>query len=136
MNLTFLNLATEVELVGEDPDKTFARVRETLTRMGIAVVTEDDPPVKSLTQSCYILHKRGRYFIMHYKMMRYLNGGRNRVVQADVDLTATVAQFLNNWGMVNVIRWPAVRQPFYGLTVVKFADIKNWELIPKCTLGQ
>ncbi|AUR97725.1 translational regulator [Vibrio phage 1.244.A._10N.261.54.C3] len=128
-NLSFLDLATHITLCGDDPDKTFARVRETLTRMGIA---KDN----ALTQSCYILHKRGKYYIMHYKMMRYLNGGDNTVEQRDVDITATIAGFLSNWGMVKVTKYPAVFAPNYDLTVVKYSDINNWTLEPKCVLGQ
>ncbi|CAM0009004.1 translation repressor [Vibrio phage K369] len=132
-NASFYVLGTKISLVGDDPDKTFARVRETLTRIGIA---NDKVDPKTLTQSCHILHKRGEYYIMHYKMMRHLNGGENRVNQGDVNLTATVASFLENWGMVSVDKWPAVREPFYGLTVVKFAEVGEWNLVAKCTLGQ
>ncbi|CAL9977238.1 translation repressor [Vibrio phage K469] len=132
-NLAHLSPATEVKLKGDDPDKTFARIRETLTRIGIAN-REEDP--HRLTQSCYLLHKRGRYYIMHYKMIRHINGGADRTTQEDVNLTLTVATFLENWNMVDIIKKPAEYQPFYGLTVVKFADAGNWTLEPKCTLGQ
>lgn len=128
---SFLGLATKIELVGDDKDKVFARVRESLTRIGLAIKNEG-----VLTQSCYILHKRGEYYIMHYKMMRHLNGGPNRVTQDDVNLTHTVAKFLQNWNMVEIVQAPAIHQPYYGITVVKYRDRENWHLVSKCTLGQ
>ena len=89
--------ADMLEITLNEPDD-FLKVRETLTRIGIASRKE-----KKLFQSCHILHKQGRYFIVHFKELFLLDGKKATLEEADVARRNTIATLLSDWGLVNII---------------------------------
>lgn len=124
-----LSKMTEIEL--SEPDD-FLKVRETLTRIGIPSKTEN-----VLTQSCHILHKRGRYYVAHFKEMLLLDGKEVDFSEEDVARKNHVVTLLEKWGLVKVLsnhqRDSHEQTP---VTVIMFDDKKNWTLKSKYTVGK
>lgn len=115
----------------------FLVVKETLTRIGVAVTREDS---QTLYQRAHILHKKGRYFIVHYKQMYLLDGHLNDTVFAEEDQLAvnTIASMLEAWGLVRVVhpsRFAETLKPM-TLMVLTFDQKPNWKLVPKYTIGK
>lgn len=116
----------------EDP-KNFHLVRETLTRMGIASSRE-----KTLYQSCHILHKRGRYAIVHFKELFLLDGKKADFTEEDRKRRNTIAFNLQNYGLLQVIDQKKIadKLPPNSLTVIRFAEKKDWNLQSKYSIGK
>ena len=120
-----------LEVTLNEPDD-FLKVRETLTRIGIASRKD-----KKLFQSCHILHKQGRYFIVHFKELFLLDGKKATLEEGDVARRNTITQLLSDWGLVNIIDKSKVedKAPLRQIKVVSFREKNEWELCPKYNIG-
>ena len=130
-NLTEWTPSSMLEVVLNEPDD-FLKVRETLTRIGVASRKD-----KKLYQSCHILHKQGRYFIVHFKELFLLDGKPSNLVQNDIERRNTIATLLADWGLVSIVT-PANAQPLAPLRQIKvipFKEKNQWELCPKYNIG-
>ena len=126
----FQGLGVEIELKTEDD---FLKVRETLTRMGVSSRKE-----KKLYQSCHILHKRGRYAIMHFKELFELDGLESNISDNDIGRRNAVAKLLDEWGLVKVIDEFEEDEPMSTVSQIKIISHKDkddWELVPKYHIG-
>ena len=126
----FQGLGVEIKLNSEDD---FLKVRETLTRMGVSSRKE-----KKLYQSCHILHKRGRYAIMHFKELFELDGLDSNISDNDVGRRNAIAKLLDEWGLLKVIEEFEDDEPMATVSQIKiisYKDKDDWELIPKYHIG-
>lgn len=124
-----LNGMVEVELLGEEG---FRKVKETLTRIGLASRTE-----KVLTQSAHILHRQGRYYICHFKELLALDGLRTDLSESDIARRNRIVQMLAEWGLVKVFD-ATMLEPMGSpnvVKVIKYADKDEWDLRTKYTIG-
>lgn len=122
-----------VEVVLAKPDD-FLKVKETLTRIGISSKTE-----KKLYQSCHILHKRGKYYIVHFKELFALDGLPSDFSESDVQRRNTIAKLLEEWGLLKLVASERVIAASGGLAQIKIIPHKekgDWELIPKYHIGK
>lgn len=123
--------ADMLEVTLNEPDD-FLKVRETLTRIGIASRKE-----KKLFQSCHILHKQGRYFIVHFKELFLLDGKKATLEEGDVARRNTIATLLSDWGLINIMNNSMAKDkaPLRQIKVVSFREKTEWELCPKYNIG-
>jgi hypothetical protein len=123
-------LMVEVQL--NEPDD-FLKVRETLTRIGVASRKE-----KTLYQSCHILHKQGRYFIVHFKELFALDGKHANLTKNDVERRNRITQLLSDWGLINVVKEDsiAVAAPLNQIKVLSFKEKGEWSLETKYNIGK
>ena len=115
-----------------EPDN-FLKVRETLTRIGIASRKD-----KKLYQSCHILHKQGRYYIVHFKELFALDGKESNITANDVERRNTIAGLLQDWGLLKVLD-ASKADPKASLSQIKVVSHKEkeeWELVPKYNIGK
>lgn len=120
-----------LEVVLPEPDN-FLKVRETLTRIGIASRKD-----KTLYQSCHILHKQGRYFIVHFKELFALDGKEANISMSDVERRNTIANLLQDWGLLKVSN-PAQAERVTSLSQIKivaFKEKNDWNLVAKYSIG-
>lgn len=120
-----------LEVTLPEPDN-FLKVRETLTRIGVASKKD-----KILYQSCHILHKQGRYFIVHFKELFALDGKEANLSINDIERRNTIANLLADWGLLKV-SVPANAEPQASLSQIKVVSYKEkheWELVAKYTIG-
>ena len=119
-----------LEVVLGEPDD-FLKVRETLTRIGVASRKD-----KKLFQSCHILHKQGRYFIVHFKELFMLDGKKANLEHNDVQRRNTIATLLSDWGLVDINNSVELEcAPLRQIKIIPFKDKTNWELCPKYNIG-
>lgn len=120
----------EVTLVQPDD---FLKVRETLTRIGVASKKE-----KVLYQSCHILHKQGRYFIVHFKELFALDGKQADLIDNDIERRNTIAKLLSDWGLIKIIDPAVIREqaPLSQIKVIAFKEKHEWELQTKYNIGK
>ena len=121
-----------LEVLLPEPDN-FLKIRETLTRIGIASRKE-----QKLYQSCHILHKQGRYFIVHFKELFALDGKESNITSNDVERRNTVAGLLQDWGLLKILS-AAKAEPKVSLSqikVVAYKEKNEWELVPKYNIGK
>jgi hypothetical protein len=121
----------EVKLKREDD---FLKVKETLTRIGISSRKD-----KILYQSCHILHKRGKYYIVHFKELFALDGKNTDFEDNDVGRRNTIAKLLAEWGLVEIVNKDAVEFPCAPLSQIKIIshkEKKEWQLITKYNIGK
>ena len=130
-NLVSWTPADMLEVTLNEPDD-FLKVRETLTRMGVASRKE-----QKLFQSCHILHKQGRYFLVHFKELFLLDGKKSNLETSDLERRNTIAQLLSDWGLVNIVNKSACedKAPLRQIKIVSFRDKSTWELCPKYNIG-
>ncbi len=125
------DIMLEVRL--NEPDD-FLKVKETLTRIGIP-----SNPAKGniLSQSCHILHKQGRYFIVHFKELFILDGKPNNLLYNDIQRRNTITTLLSDWGLVSIIDRSLCedRAPLKQIKIIPFADKRKWTLSPKYNIG-
>ena len=120
-----------VEILLSEPDD-FLKVRETLTRIGVASRKE-----KKLYQSCHILHKQGRYFIVHFKELFALDGKRANLSVNDVQRRNRIIQLLSDWGLVTtVVDEPLDIAPLNQIKVISYKEKGNWTLETKYNIGK
>ena len=120
----------EVQL--KEPDD-FLKVRETLTRIGVASRKD-----KKLFQSCHILHKQGRYFIVHFKELFALDGKEANLTDNDVERRNTIAQLLADWGLIAIINATVAEKkaPLSQIKVLSFKEKGEWDLQAKYNIGK
>ena len=119
-----------VEILLSEPDD-FLKVRETLTRIGVASRKE-----KKLYQSCHILHKQGKYFIVHFKELFALDGKRANLSVNDVQRRNRIIQLLSDWGLVTtVVDEPLDIAPLNQIKVISYKEKGNWTLETKYNIG-
>ena len=123
--------ADMLEVTLNEPDD-FLKVRETLTRMGVASRKE-----QKLFQSCHILHKQGRYFLVHFKELFLLDGKKSNLEKSDLERRNTIAQLLSDWGLVNIVNKSACEEkaPLRQIKIVSFREKSDWDLCPKYNIG-
>lgn len=124
--------AMMLEITLNEPDD-FLKVRETLTRIGVASRKE----VNSLYQSCHILHKQGRYFIVHFKELFLLDGKPSNLTQNDVDRRNTITTLLSDWGLVQIVDslQCQTKAPLRQIKIISHKEKANWQLHPKYNIG-
>lgn len=118
--------------IGEEED--FLKIKETLTRIGVASRKE-----KKLYQSCHILHKQGKYYIVHFKELFALDGKPSNFTDEDKGRRNTIAQLLEEWGLVKVVDENMVKEPKTPLSQIKILphkEKKDWELVAKYNIGR
>ena len=120
-----------LEVTLAEPDD-FLKVKETLTRIGIASRRDN-----KLYQSCHILHKQGRYFIVHFKELFMLDGKKSNLELSDVQRRNTIATLLQDWGLVQIENKEVAKDcaPMRQIKIIGFKDKHNWELCPKYNIG-
>lgn len=131
MDDIFQGKGVEVLLRKED---NFLKIRETLTRIGIASKTE-----KKLYQSCHILHKQGRYAIVHFKELFMLDGKSSTFSDEDKGRRNVIADLLEEWGLVKIVDPGSCQEPTVKLNQVKIISFKeknNWTLVSKYQVGK
>ena len=121
-----------LEVSLKEPDD-FLKVRETLTRIGVASRKD-----KKLFQSCHILHKQGRYFIVHFKELFALDGKHSNLSDNDIERRNTIAQLLSDWGLISIINPDnaTAKAPLSQIKVISFKDKNNWTLETKYNIGK
>ena len=120
-----------VEILLSEPDD-FLKVRETLTRIGVASRKE-----QKLYQSCHILHKQGKYYIVHFKELFALDGKRANLSVNDVQRRNRIIQLLSDWGLVTtLIDEPLDIAPLNQIKVISYKDKGNWTLETKYNIGK
>lgn len=118
--------------LGEKDD--FLKVRETLTRIGVASKKE-----KILYQSCHILHKQGKYYIVHFKELFSLDGKTTDLTENDIARRNTVTNLLEDWELVKIVNKDQTVEPTVSLSQVKILSHKeknDWQLVPKYNIGK
>lgn len=127
-----VDLSTFIEITLQKPDD-FNKIRETLSRIGVA--SQDE---KILYQSCHILHKRGKYYITHFKEMFLLDGKPSNLSETDIARRNTIAKLLEEWGLCVIINKAALEPvaPVQHIRILTFKDKPDWKLVPKYTIGK
>ena len=130
-NLTEWTPNSMLEVVLNEPDD-FLKVRETLTRIGVASRKD-----KKLYQSCHILHKEGRYFIVHFKELFLLDGKKSDLEESDIARRNTIAQLMSDWGLITIDGNTKLDPlaPLRQIKIISFKDKDDWELCPKYNIG-
>ena len=121
-----------VEVVLSEPDD-FLKVRETLTRIGVASRKE-----KKLYQSCHILHKQGKYYLVHFKELFALDGKRANLTVNDVQRRNRIVQLLADWGLIEIVNVDTISDiaPLNQIKVLSFKDKGDWILETKYNIGR
>ena len=122
------DLMLEVTLTESDD---FLKVRETLSRIGVASRKE-----KKLYQSCHILHKQGRYFIVHFKELFALDGKPTNISTNDLERRNTIAGLLEDWELVKIIGNSDSKAPLSQIKVLSYKEKDEWELETKYSIGK
>jgi len=115
-------------------DDDFLKVKETLTRIGVSSRREN-----KLYQSCHILHKRGKYYIVHFKELFALDGLPTDISETDLGRRNAIANLLDEWELLEVVDIEKTENPRVSLAQIKilsYNDKKDWELIPKYHIGR
>jgi hypothetical protein len=122
--------ADMLEVILDEPDD-FLKVRETLTRIGVASRKE-----KKLFQSCHILHKQGRYFIVHFKELFLLDGKKSNLELNDIQRRNTITTLLSDWGLIKLaVAAQLDCAPLRQIKIIPFKEKNEWELCPKYNIG-
>ena len=121
-----------VEVSLSEPDD-FLKVRETLTRIGVASRKE-----RKLYQSCHILHKQGRYYIVHFKELFALDGKKTNLTLNDVQRRNRIVQLLSDWGLITIVDQTKIEDvaPLNQIKVLSFKDKDEWTLESKYNIGR
>ena len=121
-----------IEVLLSEPDD-FLKVRETLTRIGVASRKE-----KKLYQSCHILHKQGKYFIVHFKELFALDGKFANLTINDVQRRNRITRLLSDWGLISVIKEESIQDiaPLNQIKVLPYKDKNEWKLEQKYNIGK
>jgi len=133
-NERYIDLETTdlLEVVLQKPDD-FLKVRETLTRIGVSSRAE-----KKLWQSCHILHKKGKYYIVHFKEMFALDELPTSINTEDIGRRNTIACLLEEWGLVKIVDKAKItdKVPLNKIKILPFKEKGEWELCPKYHIGR
>lgn len=126
-----LNELLEVTL---KDDQAFLKIKETLTRIGVSSKKE-----KKLYQSCHILHKRGKYYIVHFKELFLLDGLAANIDETDIGRRNTIAKLLEEWNLLTVVdkdKVNCILTPINQIKIIPFKEKTEWELCPKYHIGK
>lgn len=125
-----------LEVTLEKPDD-FLKVKETLTRIGIASKKVSANGLYTLTQSCHLLHKKGKYYIVHFKELFQLDGRESDLTISDVERRNLVASLLVEWGLVKLPHGSSItmKAPMSAVRIVPHKEKGNWNLVAKYTIG-
>lgn len=127
--MSILESLVEVSL-GDQED--FLKIRETLTRIGVASKKD-----KKLYQSCHILHKQGKYYIVHFKELFKLDGKNSDFSENDRARRNTIVNLLREWGLIDVIRKDEYDDaPISQIKIISHKEKNDWELVPKYNIGR
>ena len=121
----------EVSLNEQDD---FLKVRETLTRIGVSSRKE-----KVLYQSCHILHKQGRYYIVHFKELFALDGKPSNITENDIQRRNAIADLLEEWGLIKILNPKLLEDnmaPLHQIKIISFKEKDDWELIAEYNIGK
>lgn len=128
-----VDLSTFVEVKLNEQDD-FLKVRETLTRIGVSSRKE-----RVLYQSCHILHKQGRYYIVHFKELFALDGKPANISENDVQRRNAIANLLEEWGLVTILN-PKIMEdniaPIHQIKIISYREKYDWDLISKYNIGK
>ena len=130
MNTISVDDLVEIELAN---DEDFLKVRETLTRIGVSSRKEN-----KLYQSCHILHKRGKYYIVHFKELFALDGLPTDITDNDVARRNAIVGLLEEWELLEIVDHESCQEPIAPLNQIKiisYKDKDDWELVPKYHIG-
>jgi hypothetical protein len=121
-----------LEVTLPEPDN-FLKVRETLTRIGIASKKDN-----TLYQSCHILHKQGRYFIVHFKELFALDGKESNITSNDIERRNAIATLLQDWDLLKIVdsKKAEIKASLSQIKVVSYKEKSQWELVPKYNIGK
>ena len=128
-----VDLSKFVEIVLTEQDD-FLKVRETLTRIGVSSRKE-----KVLYQSCHILHKQGKYYIVHFKELFALDGKPSNISENDIQRRNAIAVLLEEWGLVKIINSNILTDniaPLHQIKIISFKEKDEWDLIAKYNIGK
>ena len=121
-----------LEITLKQPDD-FLKIRETLSRMGVASRKD-----KTLFQSCHILHKQGKYYIVHFKELFALDGKKSTLTQNDIQRRNTISLLLQDWNLIDIVKKEATedKAPLSQIKVLPFKEKKEWTLSAKYNIGK
>jgi hypothetical protein len=133
MSDIFKGVGVEITLKDED---AFLKVRETLTRIGVSSRKE-----KVLYQSCHILHKQGRYVILHFKELFALDGKPSTISENDIQRRNAIVNLLEEWGLLKIMKDEKEKiqhnlAPLHQIKIISFKEKDDWKLISKYTIGK
>ena len=117
--------------VGLNEPDDFLKVRETLSRMGVASRKE-----RKLYQSCHILHKQGKYYIVHFKVVFALDGKQTNLTENDIARRNTISNLLKDWGLISIMGDSSNVAPLSQIKVLSFREKDEWELCTKYNIGK
>tara|TARA_Y100000746_G_C15202533_1_gene325990 strand:+ start:214 stop:618 length:405 start_codon:yes stop_codon:yes gene_type:complete len=117
--------------VGLNEPDDFLKVRETLSRMGVASRKD-----RKLYQSCHILHKQGKYYIVHFKELFALDGKQTNLTENDIARRNTISNLLKDWGLVSIMGDSSNVAPLSQIKVLSFREKDDWELCTKYNIGK
>ncbi len=129
-----INITDLVEVTLNENDD-FLKVRETLTRIGVASKKD-----QTLYQSCHILHKRGQYYIVHFKELFALDGKPTDITENDLSRRNAIAKLLQDWGLITVVRKVQIETPvpifLSQIKILSHKEKDDWQLVPKYNIGK
>jgi hypothetical protein len=129
-----VNLNDLIEVTLNEKDD-FLKVRETLTRIGVASKKE-----QILYQSCHILHKRGQYYVVHFKELFALDGKPTDITESDLARRNAIANLLEDWGLVKLVnaKQTEVPEPIFlsQIKIISHKEKNDWQLVPKYNIGK
>ena len=130
--ITSWSASDMLEVTISQPDD-FLKIRETLTRIGVASRKD-----KTLYQSCHILHKQGKYYITHFKELFALDGKKSTLVENDIQRRNTIALLLQDWSLVAIVDTKKVEEkaPLSQIKVLPFKEKNEWNLTAKYNIGK
>jgi hypothetical protein len=127
-----INSLIEVTLNEQDD---FLKVRETLTRIGVASKKDN-----ILYQSCHILHKQGKYYIVHFKELFALDGKPTDITENDISRRNAIAKLLDDWELVTIVNLEQIENPppipISQIKIISHKEKRDWELVPKYNIGK
>jgi len=119
-----------LEIILNEPDD-FLKIKETLTRIGVASKKE-----KKLFQSCHILHKQGRYFIVHFKELFLLDGKKSNITENDILRRNTISTLLSDWGLLSFAKKEDLKcANLNQIKIISYKERDQWDLSPKYSIG-
>ena len=127
-----MNIESLVEVILAE-EEAFLKVRETLTRIGVASKKD-----KKIFQSCHILHKQGQYYIVHFKELFALDGKPSNISENDIQRRNTIAVLLADWSLIDIVKKEAAenKAPLSQIKVLPFKEKKEWTLSAKYNIGK
>jgi len=128
----YANMSKEIQLPTNDD---FLKIKETLTRIGIGTNKEGR---NKLYQTCHILQKRGKYYIVHFKELLLLDGKEVDITDSDFKRRNAIIGFLEEWGLVEQVKPPIAdedKAKSSSIKIIPFSEKGNWDLVPKYTIG-